>query len=279
MRLGTRIYTNCKPLVMAIINVTPDSFYADSRACDESAIRAAVARAVSEGADLLDIGACSTRPAVQQHDKGMASEQQEWQRLHLALQVIRDMDVDIPVSVDTFRHEVAKRALNDYGVAMINDISGGGIEMYELVASFNCAYVLTYNRSKAEHTTGDVLCDAIDYLSRKADILHRMGVSDVVIDPGFGFGQTVNESLCLLRDLHALQHIGSPVLVGISRKRMAYEPHHLTPDNCLEQTLQLERLAIQHGAAILRVHDVAATRQMLTNYNIQNTCFSDSKIL
>ena len=112
MRLGTRIYTTCKPLVMAIINVTPDSFYADSRTCDESAIRAAVARAVSEGADLLDIGACSTRPAVQRHDEGMASEQQEWQRLHLALQVIRDMDVDIPVSVDTFRHEVAKRALN-----------------------------------------------------------------------------------------------------------------------------------------------------------------------
>lgn len=143
--------------------------------------------------------------------------------------------------------------------------------MYELVASFNCAYVLTYNRSKAEHTTGDVLCDAIDYLSRKADILHRMGVSDVVIDPGFGFGQTVNESLCLLRDLHALQHIGSPILVGISRKRMAYEPYGLNPDNCLEQTLQLELQAIRQGATILRVHDVAATQQMITDLYVTYT--------
>lgn len=266
-------------MVMAIINVTPDSFYADSRAQGDAAIRASVARAVSEGADLLDIGACSTRPAVQLHDDGMASEQQEWQRLQQALWVIRDMAVDIPVSVDTFRPEVAKRALDEYGVAMINDISGGDEEMYELIAHYNSAYVLTYNHAKVEHVTGNVLCDAIDCLSKKTDVLHRTGVSDVVIDPGFGFGQTVEESLYLLHNLHALQHIGNPILVGISRKRMAYEPHHLTPDNCLEQTLQLELQAVHQGATILRVHDVAATRQMITNYNIQNTCFSDSKIL
>ncbi len=263
LRLGERLLDLRRPLVMAVVNATPDSFYAASRAGDEPALRAAFARAVEQGADIVDIGACSTRPAVQADAEGLAGEQQEWQRLRMALDVARQMNLPVPVSVDTFRAGVARRAIEEYGVGMINDISGGSEEMFGLVAEHNAAYVLTYNRSCDGHTSDSLLSDALAFLSRKVDELHRLGVSDIVVDPGFGFGQTAAESLSLLDSLAALRHTGCPVLAGISRKRMAYEPCGLTPDTCLEQTLLLERKAVAQGAAILRVHDIAATRAML----------------
>lgn len=266
IRLGDRLVTTERVSVMAVINATPDSFFAPSRSVDVSALRAAFTRAVDEGADIIDIGACSTRPAVQSGANGVADESTEWQRLCTALQVASEMKLELPLSVDTFRPEVARRALEEYDVAMLNDISGGCEAMYELVARYKAAYVLTYNRpADAPATIDHLLADAMDDLSRKADSLHRLGVSDIVIDPGFGFNQTVEQSLHLLHSMRALTHIGCPVLAGISRKRMAYQPAGLTPDTCLERTLELERVAIQQGAAILRVHDVAETIQMINN--------------
>lgn len=265
LRLGDRLVVLNKPLVMAIVNATPDSFFAGSRACDEPSLRAAFERVVSEGADIVDIGACSTRPAVQMDSDGLADEQQEWMRLQLALAVARQMGVNLPLSVDTFRASVARRAIEEYGVSIINDISGGTDEMFDLLAEYNVAYVLTYNRSFDEHRTDNLLSDALAFLSRRVDELHRRGVSDVVVDPGFGFGQTADESLSLLADLGALRHTGCPILVGISRKRMAYAPQGLTPETCLPQTLHLERQAVDRGADILRVHDVAPTHEMLKN--------------
>lgn len=269
IRLGDRLCSLQHPLVMAIVNVTPDSFFAGSRAGDEQSLRAALRRAVDEGADIIDIGACSTRPAVQADSRGLVSAQQEWQRLEQALAVVREMDIRVPVSVDTFRADVARRAIEEYGVALVNDVSGGSEEMFGLVAESNVAYVLTYNRSTDDHPTADLLSDAMAFLSRKSDDLHRRGVSDVIIDPGFGFGQTVEESLSLLAGLGVLQHIGCPVLAGISRKRMAYASYGLTPDTCLEQTLLLERQALDRGANILRVHDVAATRALVNTFIAQ----------
>ena len=255
-----------RPLVMGIVNATPDSFYDKSRVLDSEAIAARVSEMVAQGADIIDIGACSTRPAVQSGANGVADESTEWQRLCMALQVASEMKLELPLSVDTFRPEVARRALEEYGVAMLNDISGGCEAMYELVARYKAAYVLTYNRpTDAPATIDHLLADAMDDLSRKADSLHRLGVSDIVIDPGFGFNQTVEQSLHLLHSMRALTHIGCPVLAGISRKRMAYQPAGLTPDTCLERTLELERVAIAQGAAILRVHDVAETIQMINN--------------
>ena len=265
LRLGDRLLNLRQPLVMAIINATPDSFYAASRAVGESALRSAFTRAVSEGADILDVGACSTRPAVQADADGLVGEQQEWLRLQQALVVARELGGGVPVSVDTFRASIARRAIEEYGVTMINDVSGGTDEMFDVVAEHNVAYVLTYNRSLAAGATGDLLSDALSMLNRKVDELHRRGVSDVVVDPGFGFGQTVEESLSLLDNLHALQHLDCPILVGISRKRMAYAPYGLTPETCLAETLELERRAILRGANILRVHDVAATRSMIND--------------
>ncbi|MBR0309975.1 MAG: dihydropteroate synthase [Paludibacteraceae bacterium] len=265
IRLGARLVSLRSPLVMAIVNATPDSFFPPSRAVDRSSLREAYLRACSEGADILDIGACSTRPAVQAGQHVPADAQQEWQRLDTALSLARDMGVRLPISVDTFRPEVAQRAIEVYGVDMINDVSGGSPAMFDLVADSRVAYVLTYNRRYDAHASDDLLRDAMDYLSRRVDMLHRRGVSDVIIDPGFGFEQTVQQSLDLLSNLHALQHIGCPILVGISRKRMAYEPEGLTARTSLPQTLRLERQAMQQGADILRVHDVAATRQMIND--------------
>lgn len=248
---------------MAIINATPDSFFAGSRAMDDESLRQAITRAVEQGADVIDIGACSTRPAVQNGADGLVDEQQEWTRLSQALRIARQMDIHVPLSVDTFRPAVARQAIECFGVEMINDISGGSEQMFDLVAEHKVAYVLTYNRSFASVTTDNLLSDALAFFSRKVDQLHTMGVSDVVIDPGFGFGQTVSQSLDLLAKLSVLQHLDCPILVGISRKRMAYEPVGLTPDTCLEQTLQLERQAINQGATILRVHDVLATKKIV----------------
>ena len=266
IRLGDRLVTSERVLVMAIVNATPDSFFASSRSADEPALRAALRRSADEGADIIDIGACSTRPAVQSGANGVVDESTEWQRLSMALRVAREIKIDLPLSVDTFRPEVARRALEEYGVAMINDISGGCEAMYGLVAQYGAAYVLTYNRpAGAPATTDHLLADAMDDLSHKADCLHRLGVSDVVIDPGFGFNQTVEQSLYLLHAMRTLTHIGCPVLAGMSRKRMAYQPAGLTPDTCLSRTLELERIAVAQGASILRAHDVAATIQMINN--------------
>lgn len=265
IRFGAKLLPVSSPLVMAIINVTPDSFFAPSRASDQADLRAAILRAVDEGADILDIGACSTRPSVQNGKKVLAGAEQEWQRLSMALSVVREMNCGLPVSVDTFRPEIARQAIEQFGVEMINDISGGSEQMFSLVAEKNVAYVLTYHRpADAPATTGHLLADCMDYLSRRVDLLHRLGVSDVVIDPGFGFNQSVQQSLSLLDNLRALTHIGCPILAGISRKRMAYEPHGLTPETCLEPTLNLERKALEQGAVILRVHDITATKKMIT---------------
>ena len=263
LRLGDRLLSLKSPLVMAIINATPDSFYAASRAENQTSLGEAFRRVVDEGAHIIDIGACSTRPATQFGNDELASEQQEWQRLNMALSVAGQMNIVLPISVDTFRASVAQRAIEEYGVAMINDVSGGSDEMFDLVAQYNVAYVLTYNRSFAEQTTDNLLSDALAFFSRKVDDLHRRGVSDVVIDPGFGFGQTVEQSLTLLDNLSVLKQLGCPILVGISRKRMAYEPAGLTPDTCLGETLRLEQQAVNQGADILRVHDVMDTRKIL----------------
>lgn len=263
VRLGGRLLECKSPLVMAIINATPDSFFAESRAMDEHSLRQAFARAVEQGADIIDLGACSTRPTVQNGADGLVDEQQEWIRLSGALRIARQMDLSVPLSVDTFRPAVARQAIECFGVEMINDVSGGSEQMFNLVAEHNVAYVLTYNRSNALVTTDNVLSDALAFFSRKVDQLHRRGVSDVIIDPGFGFGQTVDQSLDLLANLSVLQHLDCPILVGISRKRMAYEPAGLTPETCLEQTLRLEQQAVSLGANILRVHDVTATCQMV----------------
>lgn len=255
MRIGSRIYDFSSVRRMGIVNVSPDSFYSGSIALSTDALRRRLMYWLKSGADVVDIGAVSTRPSVQSGYADLASEQEEWHRLEPALGFAREMLYPLPLSVDTFRPGIARRALSDFGVEVINDVSGGSEEMYSVVAEHKAAYVLTYRHGGSDALAEDLLTEVIDFFLPRIDRLHILGVSDVIIDPGFGFNQTVEQSLSLLENLAVLQELGCPILVGISRKRMAYEPAGLTPDTCLEQTRRLEQLAIKNGAGWLRVHE------------------------
>ena len=226
---------------MAIGNVTPDSFYASSRLADPLRVTEWARNAVSDGADILDIGGCSTRPG-----STPPCEEDEWARLEPALAAIRKEMPDVPLSLDTFRPGIARRALELFGPMIINDVSGGGEEMYRIIRHFGVPYIWTLR--------GD--------LSLPAKRPEMNGL-DLILDPGFGFiGSTEADYECMRR-LDELQTYHRPVLVGISRKSMVWRPLGLTPDTCLAPTQVLHLYALQHGATVLRTHDVAATTQTL----------------
>lgn len=236
-----------RPAVMAIINATPDSFYSGARNGDVAQID----RAIAEGADILDIGACSTRPGSQP-----VEPEEEWRRLEPVLKAARQI-TDLPLSVDTFRAEIARRAI-DSGADIINDVSGGMADedMDEVVASARVPYVVMH--------MGD-LASTVGFLARRIAELEAKGVKDVIIDPGFGFGKNVEENHQLLRELPLIiETLNRPMLVGLSRKSMFYRPMGLTPEDVLPATCGANLLAMQAGAAILRVHDVGAARQLVS---------------
>lgn len=241
-----------RPAVMAIINATPDSFYAGARNGDVAQIE----RALAEGADILDIGGCSTRPGAPRPDAA-----EEWRRLEPVLRAARRM-TSRPISVDTFRADIARRAL-DCGADIINDISGGTLDpqMDAVAASARVPYIIMHMQG----TEGGVTAAVMTFLARRVAELEAMGVNDVIIDPGFGFGKNLEENYQLLGDLPLLaETLQRPMLVGLSRKSMFYKPLGLTPDDVLPATCGANLLALQAGAAILRVHDVAAARQLVS---------------
>ena len=229
---------------MAIGNVTPDSFYAASRLSDPDQVLTWARSALADGATILDIGGCSTRPG-----STPASEEEEWARVAPALEVLRDALPDTTLSLDTFRPEIAKRALDTFGEMIINDISGGCEQMYQLVWAHNVPYVLTIQ-------------GRYDALT----ILDYTQTSNWIIDPGFGFCGGVEADYACLHRMDELCAYQRPVLVGLSRKSMIWKPLGLTPDTCLMPTQALQLYALEHGATILRTHDVAATRQTITLY-------------
>ena len=222
---------------MAIGNVTPDSFYAGSRLGNEDEIIAWAKGAVSDGAGILDIGGCSTRPG-----SIPVSVEEEWKRVEPALAAIRRELPDVPLSLDTFRTEIARRALNRFGPMIINDISGGDEAMFALVRAYNISYIWTLR--------GDL------ELPAKKPAMMDM---NLILDPGFGFIGSTEKDFNCLRQLDRLSGYGLPVLVGVSRKSMVYKPLDLTPDTCLAPTQALQLYALEHGATILRTHDVKET--------------------
>ena len=247
-----------RPLVMGILNVTPDSFYADSRC---STVELAVQRAgrmLADGADIIDVGACSTRP-----DSTPATAAEEWQRLSETLPAIRESYPDAIVSLDTFRADIAARCVREFGVDIVNDISGGTIDtdMFAAVAELRVPYVLTHNAPQTDSPT--YVEDVCLWLAQRADMLHQMGVADVIADPGFGFGKSVEQNFGLLRRLSCFRELGLPLLVGVSRKSMIWRTLGCTPADSLTGTIVLNTLALQSGADILRVHDVLAARQTI----------------
>lgn len=260
LRLGSQLVDLSSPQIMAIINITPDSFVSTCHCVTEVAALRTAVTARQQGATILDIGACSTRPGSVPVD-----EMNEWTRLQPALRTIRNTFPDALISVDTFRTGIARKAIELYGVNMINDISGGSEDMYHLVAAKKVAYVLTYNEQKTLDVTkkGDVVTRCLDFFVRRADWLHRLGVADVIGDPGFGFNKTLEQNYELLTNLKKLQSAGLPLLVGISRKSMIYKPLGISPEEALNGTSVLHTIALQGGAAILRVHDVKEAKQVI----------------
>ena len=259
LNLSGRLVSLEKPLVMGIVNVTPDSFFAGSRIDGAKALRARLDTLVREGAALADLGAYSSRPGAEE-----VSPEEERRRLRPALQILRDEYPDLPVSVDTFRSDVARMAVEEYGASMINDISGGGLDpaMYRTMAELQVPYILMHMKGdpktmQQQASYSDVTLEVIDYFAQRVGQLLELGVHDIVLDPGFGFSKTTAQNYELLAQLGSLvEAFTQPLLVGVSRKSMIYRPLGITPEEALSGTTFVHALALERGAKILRVHDV-----------------------
>ncbi|MBQ8493441.1 MAG: dihydropteroate synthase [Alistipes sp.] len=252
---------------MAIVNLTPDSFYGASRNVSATEASRSVDRAVGEGATIVDIGGYSSRPGAKDVDL-----EEEWRRVRMGLEAVRDARCDVVVSVDTFRSEIVSRAYAEFGDVIVNDISAGKADeaMVDVVARLGLPYVAMHMRGEPQTMQmmtdyGDVVKDVADFLGRRGEELQRAGIvrENIILDPGFGFAKTLKQNYELMRGLDTLRALGYPLLVGVSRKSMIYKPLGLTPEEALPGSLAFAWEALRGGEAILRVHDVAATRQIL----------------
>ncbi|MBX7225520.1 MAG: dihydropteroate synthase [Chitinophagales bacterium] len=252
------------PQVMAIINLTPDSFYANSRKMDATALLSAIEKLLHEGAAIIDIGAVSSRPGATS-----VSEDVEYQRLiPIIIQVVKEFPQAI-LSIDTFRSNIAKEAIL-HGAAIINDISGGDLdpEMIPTVGSLNVPYICMHMKGVPQNMQDqpeydNLLPEISNYFIRKIQQCRESGIKDIILDPGFGFGKTIEHNYALLKNLQAFDWLGCPLLVGISRKSMIYKLLDITPEESLPATTALHLAALQNGASILRVHDVKEAVQVI----------------
>lgn len=247
-----------EPWVMGILNLTPDSFYSDSRCNELALIEQRVYQIIAEGARIIDIGGYSSRPGAND-----ITPDEEYSRLATGLDIIKRIAPNAIISVDTFRADVARRCVNNWGVDIINDISGGNLdaEMFDTVVSLGVPYILMHMRgtpSTMQQLTqyNDVTLDVINDISQKVTILKEKGIKDIIIDPGFGFSKTLEQNYTLLNNLEKFQSLNAPLLVGVSRKSMIYNTLGGSPDTALNGTTVINTLAIAKGAHILRVHDV-----------------------
>lgn len=253
-----RLFDLSQPQVMGILNVTPDSFYSGSRMQTDAQIAARAEQIVEEGGTMIDLGAYSSRSGAAD-----VSPEEELSRLSGALGIVRGLFPDVVVSVDTFRAEVARRCVEDYGADIINDISGGTLDedMFPTVASLNVPYILMHMRGtpqtmQQQTDYKDVSAEVLRYFGEKVDRLHAMGVSDIILDPGYGFAKTLEQNYQLLSRQRVFEVLDLPVLVGVSRKSMICKVLGCTPEEALNGTSVLHALALQQGTHILRVHDV-----------------------
>ena len=248
-----------RPVVMGIINLTTDSFHAASRHIDPADAARTARSMVDAGATMLDLGAYSSRPGADD-----VPEEEECRRLCAGVEAVRaEVGPDVLISVDTFRASVAKAAVG-CGADIVNDISGGELDpaMFTTVAELGCPYVLMHMRGTPATMQSltdyeDVAADVWSYLSRRAAELHAMGVADVILDPGFGFAKTLEQNYRLLGALDSLCGLGMPVLAGMSRKSMLSRLPGVAPEAMVAATTAVNVLALERGASILRVHDVA----------------------
>lgn len=258
INVGGELLDLSEPQVMGILNVTPDSFYSGSRKQTEQEIAQRTEQIIREGASIIDIGAYSSRSGAED-----VSPQQERDRLARGLEVVRRVAPDAVVSVDTFRADVARFCVEEFGVQIVNDISGGELDsaMFETVAELGVPYILMHMKGNPQNMQNephydDLMTEMLQYFGSKAQRLHELGVKDVILDPGFGFAKTLDHNYELMNRLEDLRVLELPMLVGVSRKSMIYRLMGTSPEEALNGTSVLNTLALLKGASILRVHDV-----------------------
>lgn len=258
LNLRGKLYSLCEPKIMGILNVTPDSFYAESRTSDEEHIAARVQQLMDDGADMIDIGGYSSRSGADD-----VSPEEEMNRLRRGLRVVRRLYPEVPISVDTFRADVARMCVEEEGADIINDISGGMMDrqMFRTVARLGVPYILMHMQGtpdtmqQAPHYD-NLRREVMLYFAERIDRLCQMGAKDIIVDSGFGFGKTLEHNYELFHHLDDFNLFNLPLLVGISRKSMIYKLLGGTPQTSLNGTTVLNTIALMKGAHILRVHDV-----------------------
>ncbi len=271
LKVEGTIHTLSTPWVMGILNITPDSFFEGSRFSSAEKAAQRAEEMITDGAKIIDIGGYSSRPGAD-----AVSPEEEWQRLQSVIPAVRtvvDRHPDTFISVDTFRAQVAEKAVGA-GAHMVNDISGGNLDdrMYKVVAKLQVPYIIMHMQGDPstmqinptyEHVTQDI----VKFFSEKLPQLHTMGIHDTIVDVGFGFGKTLEHNYQLLRELHAFQLLGRPILAGVSRKSMIYKALGNTADESLNGTTALHMAALLQGSNNLRVHDVKEAVETITLFN------------
>jgi dihydropteroate synthase len=274
INVNGRLMDLSEPQVMGILNVTPDSFYAGSRMETEKDIINRLHQITSEGASILDIGAYSSRP-----DAEHISTEEEMNRLRTGLDLVRKHQPEAVVSVDTFRADVAKMCVEEFGAAMINDISAGQLDaaMFGTIAQLGVPYIMMHMQGTPQNMQMNphydhLLKEVFLYFAERVQKLRDLGVKDIIIDPGFGFGKTLEHNYELMNYLDEFRIFELPLLVGISRKSMIYKLLGTTPEEALNGTTVLNTLALMKGANILRVHDVKAAKEAVTLVEKMKSC-------
>ena len=270
MKLRDTIFNPFERQVMAILNVTDDSFYGASRAVSEQAIRERAQECIEQGASIIDIGGYSSRPGAKD-----ISIEEEWLRVERGLKIVRELSADMLISIDTFRSEIVRRAVETVGDVIVNDISAGEIDpaIIDVVAQYDLPYIAMHMRGVPQTMQGltdyqqGVTKAVCDYFVQRAEYLRSRGVKQLILDPGFGFAKSVEQNFELLGGLNELVALGYPVLAGLSRKSMIYRTLNISPEESLAGTIALNWESLRQGATILRVHDVREAKQIIDLYN------------
>ena len=251
INIGGELLSLEKPIVMGILNATPDSFYQHDEGAE--AIRQRTRQMLQEGAAIVDVCACSTRPGYTAPD-----EKEEMRRLREALKIVCKEAPKAIVSVDTFRADVAKMCIEEFGVQIVNDISEGELDkdMFKTVAELKVPYVLTHNKAIGETEDAPYMAQFLRDMGNNVEMLHDMGLCDIILDPGFGFSKTLEQNYILMRNLEVLHELNLPLLVGVSHKSMIFKLLGTTPSEAINGSTILHTVALQKGAHILRVHEV-----------------------
>ena len=267
INVGGELLSLEAPIVMGILNATPDSFYQHDEGTE--AIRSRTRQMLSEGATIVDVGACSTRPGYTAPD-----EKEEMKRLKEALTIVREEAPKAIVSVDTFRANVAKMCVEEFGVQIVNDISEGVLDdnMFKTVAELGVPYIMTHNTAINETNDTAYMAQFLRDMGRKVEYLHEIGVCDIILDPGFGFNKTLEQNYILMRNLEILHEFLLPLLVGVSHKSMIFKLLETTPGEALNGSTVLHTVALQKGAHILRVHEVKEAMECIKITNQLVAC-------